>query len=211
MPDLDHWAQTTPDAPALVGPNGSRSFAELDANANRLARALRNRGLVAGDAVALARRQPADLRRGRLRLPAGRVPPHADQLAPHRRRGRLHRRRLRGQGARHRRRARVGGRSRASAAAPACKVAPGRRRDDRRVRVATRRRWPPRRRAARRPRPRHDDALHVGHDRPTQGGAPTAAGRGGRGAEPRSATTRPAAPCTCAPGRCTTPRRWRSR
>jgi long-chain acyl-CoA synthetase len=53
MPDLDHWATTTPDAPALVGPNGSRSFAELDANANRLARALRNRGLVAGDAVAL--------------------------------------------------------------------------------------------------------------------------------------------------------------
>jgi long-chain acyl-CoA synthetase len=53
MPELDHWAQTTPDAVALVGPHGSRSFAELEANANRLARALRNRGLVAGDAVAL--------------------------------------------------------------------------------------------------------------------------------------------------------------
>jgi long-chain acyl-CoA synthetase len=53
MPELDHWAQTTPDATALVGPHGTRSFAELDANTNRLARALRNRGLVAGDAVAL--------------------------------------------------------------------------------------------------------------------------------------------------------------
>ncbi|MET0904148.1 MAG: AMP-binding protein [Acidimicrobiales bacterium] len=59
MPDLGHWAQATPDAAALVGPNGSRTFAELDANANRLARALRSRGLVAGDAVALlANNQP---------------------------------------------------------------------------------------------------------------------------------------------------------
>jgi long-chain acyl-CoA synthetase len=38
----------------------TRTFAELNANANRLARALRNRGLVAGDAIALiASNQPA--------------------------------------------------------------------------------------------------------------------------------------------------------
>ena len=53
MPDLTHWASVTPDALALVTEDGTRTFAELDANANRVARALRARGLVAGDAVAL--------------------------------------------------------------------------------------------------------------------------------------------------------------
>ena len=53
MPDLTHWASVTPDALALVTERETRTFAELDANANRLARALRARGLVAGDAVAL--------------------------------------------------------------------------------------------------------------------------------------------------------------
>src|SRR5947209_11736910 len=53
MPDLSDWAQSTPTAPALIAPAGTRTFAELDANVNRLAHALRLRGLVAGDAVAL--------------------------------------------------------------------------------------------------------------------------------------------------------------
>src|SRR6516165_10458721 len=53
MPDLAEWAIRTPDEPAIVSPTGTRTFAELDANANRLARALRGRGLVPGDAVAL--------------------------------------------------------------------------------------------------------------------------------------------------------------
>jgi long-chain acyl-CoA synthetase len=43
----------TPDALALVTEDETRTFAELDANANRLARALRARGVLAGDAVAL--------------------------------------------------------------------------------------------------------------------------------------------------------------
>lgn len=47
------WAQCQPDAPAIVSPGGDRSFFELNANANRLARALRARGLRAGDSVAL--------------------------------------------------------------------------------------------------------------------------------------------------------------
>ena len=60
MPDLTHWATTTPDALAIVSAAGDRTFGELDANANRLARALRNRGLGAGDAVALlASNRPA--------------------------------------------------------------------------------------------------------------------------------------------------------
>ncbi len=60
MPDLTHWATATPDALAIVSAAGNRTFAELDANANRLARALRNRGLAAGDAVALlASNRPA--------------------------------------------------------------------------------------------------------------------------------------------------------
>jgi long-chain acyl-CoA synthetase len=53
MADLGEWAIRTPDEPAIVSPTGTRTFAELDANANRLARALRGRGLVPGDAVAL--------------------------------------------------------------------------------------------------------------------------------------------------------------
>ena len=60
MADLTHWATETPGALAIVSAAGNRTFAELDANANRLARALRNRGLAAGDAVALlASNRPA--------------------------------------------------------------------------------------------------------------------------------------------------------
>jgi long-chain acyl-CoA synthetase len=50
---LAHWAELYPDRPAIISPSGDRAFAELNANANRLARALRARGLQAGDAVAL--------------------------------------------------------------------------------------------------------------------------------------------------------------
>jgi long-chain acyl-CoA synthetase len=53
MPDLTHWASHTPDRDAIISPAGRRTFAELDANANRLARTLRRHGLAAGDAVAL--------------------------------------------------------------------------------------------------------------------------------------------------------------
>jgi long-chain acyl-CoA synthetase len=48
-----HWAEVQPDAPAIVSPLGDRTFAELNANANRLVRALRARGVGKGDAVAL--------------------------------------------------------------------------------------------------------------------------------------------------------------
>jgi long-chain acyl-CoA synthetase len=48
-----HWAEVAPDRPAVVSPRGERSFAELDAHANQLVRALRRRGLTAGDGVAL--------------------------------------------------------------------------------------------------------------------------------------------------------------
>ena len=47
------WAARVPDRPAVVGADGARTFAALDARANQLARALRRRGLRAGDAVAL--------------------------------------------------------------------------------------------------------------------------------------------------------------
>ncbi|MEO7573992.1 MAG: AMP-binding protein [Acidimicrobiales bacterium] len=46
-------AARTPDRPAVIAPTGDRSYAELNANANRLVRALRRRGLGAGDSVAL--------------------------------------------------------------------------------------------------------------------------------------------------------------
>jgi long-chain acyl-CoA synthetase len=53
VPDLSHWSAATPDATAIISAAGDRTFAELDANANRLVRALRSRGLEPGDAVAL--------------------------------------------------------------------------------------------------------------------------------------------------------------
>jgi long-chain acyl-CoA synthetase len=48
-----HWAEVAPDRPAIVSPRGERTFAELNAHANQLARALRRRGLTTGDGVAL--------------------------------------------------------------------------------------------------------------------------------------------------------------
>ena len=50
---LSVHASAAPAHPAIVSTNGDRTFAELDGNANRLARALRAHGLAAGDAVAL--------------------------------------------------------------------------------------------------------------------------------------------------------------
>lgn len=60
---LAWWAEQQPDAPALVaasGVGGDRTFAELEADANRVVRALRRRGLEVGDAVALACRNRAE-------------------------------------------------------------------------------------------------------------------------------------------------------
>jgi long-chain acyl-CoA synthetase len=48
-----HWAGQLGDQPAIVSPHGDRTFSELNANANRLARALRRRGLAPGDGVAV--------------------------------------------------------------------------------------------------------------------------------------------------------------
>jgi long-chain acyl-CoA synthetase len=47
------WASAKPDDPAILSAHGDRTFAELNANANRSARALRCRGLAAGDGIAL--------------------------------------------------------------------------------------------------------------------------------------------------------------
>jgi long-chain acyl-CoA synthetase len=47
------WARHQPSVPAIVAPAGDRTFAELNARANQLARALRRLGLEAGDGVAL--------------------------------------------------------------------------------------------------------------------------------------------------------------
>ncbi|HEX8805265.1 MAG TPA: AMP-binding protein [Acidimicrobiales bacterium] len=48
-----HWAARQPDTPAVVSPHGDRTFAELNANANRLVRAVRRRGVAAGGGLAL--------------------------------------------------------------------------------------------------------------------------------------------------------------
>jgi long-chain acyl-CoA synthetase len=53
MATVAEWADRCPDAVAIVSRVGQRTFAELDANANRVARALQRRGLRAGDPIAL--------------------------------------------------------------------------------------------------------------------------------------------------------------
>jgi len=50
---LSLWAKAIPDLVAISSPSGERTFAELDANICRVARALRRRGLLAGDPVAV--------------------------------------------------------------------------------------------------------------------------------------------------------------
>jgi long-chain acyl-CoA synthetase len=50
---LAHWADRRPEALAIVSPHGDRTFAQLNGNANRLVRVLRERGVTAGDALAL--------------------------------------------------------------------------------------------------------------------------------------------------------------
>jgi long-chain acyl-CoA synthetase len=47
------WARAIPSAPAVVSSTGTVSFEELNGRSNQLARALRRRGLKAGDAVAV--------------------------------------------------------------------------------------------------------------------------------------------------------------
>ena len=48
-----YWAQQDPSRPAVISPDGDRTFAELNGRANQLARVLRAVGLEAGDGVAL--------------------------------------------------------------------------------------------------------------------------------------------------------------
>jgi long-chain acyl-CoA synthetase len=50
---LAYWANVNPKRPAVISTHGDRTFADLNMSCNRLARALRRRGIVAGDAVAL--------------------------------------------------------------------------------------------------------------------------------------------------------------
>ena len=50
---LARHAAEAPDRPAVVSPTGDRTFGQLNARTNQLVRALRKRGLTAGDSVAL--------------------------------------------------------------------------------------------------------------------------------------------------------------
>ena len=72
---ISYHATADPDRPALVSLHGDRTFGELDAHANQLVRALRRRGVRAGDGVAvLCANRPeftevvAAVQRGGLRL-----------------------------------------------------------------------------------------------------------------------------------------------
>ena len=47
------WAQLQPEVPAIVSPHGTRTFAQLNARANQVARTLRAAGIGPGDSAAL--------------------------------------------------------------------------------------------------------------------------------------------------------------
>lgn len=47
------WARLIPDYPAVIAPSGTRTFAELNAHANQLVRALQRYGVGQGDSIAL--------------------------------------------------------------------------------------------------------------------------------------------------------------
>ena len=51
---LAHWAQVTPDAPALTHEGVTVSFSELEASTNRLARAYAQLGVRENDFVTIA-------------------------------------------------------------------------------------------------------------------------------------------------------------
>ena len=58
------WAARRGERPAILSPLGDRTWAELNANANRLVRALRARGLRRGRRRGADGRQPAAVRGG---------------------------------------------------------------------------------------------------------------------------------------------------
>jgi long-chain acyl-CoA synthetase len=53
---ITYWAEVAPERRAVASPSGDRTFAELDTHADQLVRALRARGIRAGDGVALVMR-----------------------------------------------------------------------------------------------------------------------------------------------------------
>ena len=208
MAGLSEWAESTPDALALVTATERRTFAELDSRANQLAQALLRRGLQPGDAVALiAENSPAFVETVFACQRAGfRLTPvnwhltaeeaayivqdcEAKALVATDGCGDVAGRCFRSAG-------RVHGRSR-------------RRRNHRGLRVVRQCARCRVDRADRQPCPWYDHALHVGHDGTPEGCPPPPVPPGRRSTFP--ATTRRAATSISAPGRCTTPRRWRSR
>ena len=60
-----YWAERLGDDVALVSGAGNRTFAELNANANRLVRVLRARGVRAGDGIAVTTRPKRPVVMGR--------------------------------------------------------------------------------------------------------------------------------------------------
>ena len=50
---IAYHAERTPDTSAVITEHGSRTFAELNANANRLVRLFREHGIGPGDSVAV--------------------------------------------------------------------------------------------------------------------------------------------------------------
>ena len=208
------WARIAPDRLAIIAPSGNRSYGELNARANQLVRVFATPGwpratvsrCCAPTAPSSPRSWAAMPARGGFRLTPVNWHLTADEAAYIV--GDCEAKAFVADAAI----AAIAARGAAAGAATRrCALAVGGAIDGFDA-VRRRRSRRERRRRHRRPDARHDDALHVGHDRATRRASHRPADPDARtcGAHRRTATTATAT-CTCAPARSTTPRRSRSR
>ena len=180
-------AETTPDAPAVIlgGSGQVITYAELDAEANRVSHVFRSLGLQPGRPRRPVPREPPALLRARVGRPLRRPLLHGHELAAHDRRDGLHHRGLRGAGVRDLRlQGRPGGRAGAAASATTwrstCSTATIEGYDCWEDALDAQPADPPARGPGRGPR----HALLVGHHRPAQGRRGAAARRPARHPRP---------------------------
>ena len=164
------YAQEDPDYLAIVDPDGTEYTAgDVLARANQVVHALRALGLEKGDTRrrGAAERSPPDARVPR--RAAGRLVLRADQLPAVAARDRVHPPGLRREGVRQSTSASPIVASAAAEEAGIPRRRPARARQRSRASVVRRGRRPAADDAARRPRRRRGDALHVGHHRQAEG------------------------------------------
>ena len=79
-----YWAAEAPERMAIISSAGNRTYAELNARANQVVRALRRRGLAAGDSVTLMCSNRPEFAEVSAACSRGGLPAYDGELAPHR-------------------------------------------------------------------------------------------------------------------------------